>query len=101
MTPERSRPDCQSVLRTWPVAACLTVSSLWLAVAPCAAQSSGPRRTATDLVPGVSVFVPERWGIVGVTVANPGDAPAEVVSSHYFPGDPDLQFARRLWVPPR
>ena len=59
-----------------------------------------PRRTVTDGLAGVKMFSPQRWGIVGVEIANPGDSPAEVLSAHYFSGDAQLQFARQFWIPP-
>lgn len=70
---------------------------------PCAAQPTAntPRRLTVDMFPGVSIFLPERWGIVGETIANPTDAPIEVLSAHSFPADTQLQFARQVWVPPQ
>ena len=44
---------------------------------------------------------PGTWGIVAVDVRNTGDRPGEVLLSMYFAEDPNLQYARRLWVPPR
>src|SRR5262245_35608025 len=91
-------------VRPWSVigAACLVVMLGGLA-APCAAQSAAntPRRTVTDGLPGAKIFSPQRWGIVGVEIVNPGDDSVEVLSGHFFPGDAQLQFARQLWIPPR
>jgi hypothetical protein len=81
-------------------AVCLAVMlGCW--TAPCAAQpaTNTPRRLTTDLFPAVSVFSPERWGIVGEVIANPSDDPVEVLSAHSFPADAQLQFARQLWIP--
>lgn len=69
---------------------------------PCLAQ--GPRvpfRAGGEPSPGIGTFVPERWGLVGVAIANPTDQPVDLLSAHFFPSDPDLQFARQLWVPPQ
>lgn len=100
-------PLCGLRLRSMVGAVCLGVAFFW-AVAPCAAQpvpdaphSRVPRYIVTDLSPGVRPFAPERWGIVGVTIQNPTDRPADVLSSHYFSSNPERQFARQLWIPPR
>lgn len=76
---------------------------LLLVATPGTAQSEAgaPRRAGTDGAAGVRMFLPQRWGIVGVTVVNPTDHPAEVLSAHSFAGDADLQFARQLWIPAR
>src|SRR5262249_4682110 len=47
-------------------------------------EAGGPRRSGTNGPAGVSVFVPQRWGTVGVTVSNPAAHPAEVLSAHSF-----------------
>src|SRR5438445_2249550 len=91
-------------LRPWSVglAVCLAIGSApWLL--PCAGQPAPDttRRTVTEGLPGVTIFSPQRWGIVGVTIANPSDTPAEVISAHSFSADPALQFARQVWIPPR
>ena len=91
-------------LRPWSLglAVCLAIGSTpWLL--PCAGQPAPdtPRRTVTEGLPGVTIFSPQRWGIVGVTIANPSDTPAEVISAHSFSADPALQFARQVWIPPR
>src|SRR5215467_4047682 len=98
-------PKQQAAARSWSMitAVCFAVT-LERAAAPCAAQppaANTPRRTVTDGLPGAKVFSPQRWGIVGVEIANPGDDPIDVLSAHFFPGDKQLQFGRQLWVPPR
>jgi hypothetical protein len=50
---------------------------------------------------GIRRLRPETWGLVAVNVVNQGDRPAEVLATLYFVEDPNLQYARRLWVPAR
>jgi hypothetical protein len=89
-------------LKPWSVAVCLAAVHLSVVVPGHAQTPPGaPRRLVADGLPGVNTFRPQRWGVVGVTVANPSDRPAEVLSSHYFGDQSDRQFARQLWIPAR
>jgi hypothetical protein len=45
--------------------------------------------------------VSNAWGVVGVDVVNPKGQPAEVLAACGLSRDPDLQFARQIWIPPR
>lgn len=67
---------------------------------PCAAQSKAPKSTLPGGPLGLAHYKGERWGIVGVGAANPGDAPADVLTMFYFNTYPGVQFGRQLWVPP-
>ncbi|MFH1920342.1 MAG: hypothetical protein ABIP48_10720 [Planctomycetota bacterium] len=48
---------------------------------------------------GIRRLRSQKWGLVGINVFNPTDQPADVLATMYFSGDPNLQYARRLWVP--
>ncbi len=50
---------------------------------------------------GLNQYMPQAWGVVGVSVANQEDQPVDVLAAFAFSRDPDVQFARRIWVPPR
>jgi len=50
---------------------------------------------------GIRRYRPETWGLVAAWVLNPRDRPADVLATMYFADDPNLQYARRLWVPAR
>ncbi len=50
---------------------------------------------------GMRQYVSERWGVVGVDLVNPAEEPAEVLATFSTPGIPDVEFARRIWVPAR
>lgn len=77
----------------------------WLAAAgPAFAQGgaeSAPPLRFSDLGSscGLNQYMSEAWGVVGVSVVNTEDQPAEVLAAFGFSKDPDLQFARRIWVP--
>lgn len=59
-----------------------------------------PKYTRSDGAEGVQQYVPGRWGLIAVEVANPGDQPAEVLAAMYFAGRQGVQYGRRLWLPP-
>jgi hypothetical protein len=50
---------------------------------------------------GVGVQVPGLWGVLRVSYTNSQDRPKEFLAVSYFDDDPQLQFGRRLTVPPR
>ncbi len=52
-------------------------------------------------VGGMHSYVPECWSLLTINVTNPDDAPREIISSTYFDGAPNLQYARRMWLPAR
>jgi hypothetical protein len=87
-------------IKPWSIAVCLAAV---IAAPPSLAQppAGPPRRITADGMPGVDVFTARRWGVVGVRIANPGDQPVELLSSHYFGDTTELQFARQFWIPPR
>jgi hypothetical protein len=80
---------------------CLVLSLAWMTASSSAQESVRPevRFTRSDGAPGVRLFTPDRWSTVGVTIINPTNQGVELLSAHYFPGNPDLQFARQLWIP--
>src|SRR3990167_10471873 len=65
------------------------------------AEEACPRYLSSDGRAGVRVYVPGSWAMLGVDVANPTDRPVEILSSAYFGGQPELQYARPLWIPAR
>lgn len=65
------------------------------------AREPVPQYLTSDGRAGVRVYVPGAWGMLAVGVANPTDRPVELLSSVYFPGQADVHYARRLWVPAR
>ena len=82
------------------------VSLPWTSITRVAAQDSAkqtPRVTFTRL--GVPIatrqYKSESWGVVGVTVVNPGDETAEALATFGFSRDADLNFSRRIRIPPR
>lgn len=48
---------------------------------------------------GARVYKPGRWAPVGIEVANPTDEGQVVTATFYFPLAPDVQYARRVFVP--
>lgn len=48
---------------------------------------------------GTSVYVPNRWGIIHLSLKNPTADPLEVLATTYFEDEPTLQFGRRVWIP--
>jgi hypothetical protein len=58
-----------------------------------------PNYARSDGAAGIQQYVPGRWGMIAVDLVNPADRPAEVLSALYFPGQPGLQYGRRLWLP--
>ena len=50
---------------------------------------------------GVSAYVPERWAALRVSLSNGGTASREVTCSTYFDEDANLQYGRRIWLPPQ
>jgi hypothetical protein len=47
----------------------------------------------------VYLYRGERWGSLRLLLINPGDEPAELMSSTFFVGEPTQQYGRRCWVP--
>ncbi len=50
---------------------------------------------------GVYVYAPEHWGLLRIHLTNPSDEPAEVLCTTYLGENSELQFGRRVWVPPQ
>ncbi len=50
---------------------------------------------------GLNQYMSESWGVVGVGVVNDEDQPVDVLAAFGFSRDPDVQFARRIWIPPQ
>lgn len=76
---------------------------LFVAVAPCRAQTAAVRPTPplgqSFHNGGIGRVLPNQWGLVGVDVQNPTDQPVDVVSVMHFADNPYQQYARRLWLP--
>ncbi len=50
---------------------------------------------------GTGIYRPEKWGLINVGMRNPQDHEVDVLATTYFVGDPNLQYGRRVWLPPR
>ena len=50
---------------------------------------------------GGYIYLPERWGELRINLVNARDVPRDLICSTYFSNQPNLQFARRVWVPPQ
>jgi hypothetical protein len=50
---------------------------------------------------GLYAYLPERWGLIRVRLANPHETPAEVLCATYFGDHSELQYGRRVWIPAR
>jgi hypothetical protein len=50
---------------------------------------------------GIQCYIPDTWGIVSVDLINPTESPVEPLATLYFDGIPNVQYARRIWVPPQ
>lgn len=64
-------------------------------------EARGPRIQNAAGSIGVGRFRAGEWGAAELSVVNPTDEPLELQGGIYFTNDPNLQFTRRLWVPPR
>ncbi|MCA9156672.1 MAG: hypothetical protein KDA72_00015 [Planctomycetales bacterium] len=60
---------------------------------PYYAQAGGPA--------GLGTYEPGKWGAAAVQLVNPTKVPAEVLSLLNFRGNSNIQFGRRVWIPPR
>ncbi len=67
-----------------------------------ATEPTAPIRFRQLGVPaGLYQYVSGAWGVVGVEIINAEDQPVEVLAACAFSPDPDIQFARRVGIPPR
>ncbi len=48
---------------------------------------------------GTNAYVPSRWGVLRIGLANPTSEPMEVLAASYFEDEPTLQYGRRVWIP--
>src|SRR5689334_2069643 len=62
-------------------------------------REKAPFFTKVDGRPALGTFSPGRWGVVGLTLANPGDREANLLSAESLSGNANLQFGRHTWVP--
>ena len=92
--------DCFRSLVGWAALAIVAVPCLVQAQTPPARQPRGPMRQSIH-AGGIGRLVPGNWGAVGVDLVNPADHPVEALSAIYFEKHPNLQFARKMWVPAR
>ncbi len=85
------------------VATLLLLAALTPDGQPCMGQDRPAAELRLGQAPssaGVRRYSPDTWGIVRFNIVNPTDEPAEALTVTYFPGDPNLQYGRKLWVPP-
>lgn len=65
-------------------------------------EAARERLTVAEALPaGTRTYAAGAWGLVEVSVTNRSEMPAKVLSSLFFPGDPNQQYGRELWMPPR
>ena len=64
-------------------------------------KDASPILSLPGVTDGIGHFVSGTWGSVRFRVSNPSDQPATGTVVAYFEDDQSLQFARRVWVPPR
>lgn len=48
---------------------------------------------------GGYIYVPEKWSELRINLVNSREVPRDLICSTYFSNQPNLQFARRVWVP--
>lgn len=51
-------------------------------------------------VGGLQVYVPDRWGMLHLNLANPLDRDVEILCATAFDSETTLQYGRRIWLPP-
>lgn len=77
---------------------CLLGTGIACGDEPPAAADSTIRVNANSA--NVSAYMPERWSELRVGVTNPTTEPVSVFCVTFFDQNPNLQFGRRMWVPP-
>lgn len=77
-------------------AACLIAGLL---TTPAPAQS--PELVSGHTATGAGHVTPEQWGNATVTIVNPTDRAAELLTAVSFDSAPRVQFAKEVWLPPR
>ena len=50
---------------------------------------------------GSYTYAPEKWGDLRINLVNSRDEPRDLLCMTYFNDRPNLQFGRRVWVPPK
>lgn len=50
---------------------------------------------------GLRTLVPGQWGELHLRLENGTDLPRDLLCTSYFEGQPELQYGRQVWVPPR
>lgn len=48
---------------------------------------------------GVGAYLPNKWGMLRLSLKNPTPEPIEVLASTFFEDEPTLQYGRRVWIP--
>ena len=48
---------------------------------------------------GTYAYLPSRWGVLRISLANPTSEPMEILAASYFEDEPTLQYGRRVWIP--
>ena len=56
-------------------------------------------RHSSGVTSGIRRYVPGKWTVVATNVSNFTDQPVEVLVTSHFGDDPNLQYARHVWVP--
>ena len=68
----------------------------------CGQKLNSPAPDLKRLVPaGVGHYSPQRWASVAADVTNRANESREVVVATYFVEDPNTQYGRRIWLPPK
>lgn len=65
------------------------------------AAAEGPYFSRLGQFSGIGYYVPQKWGLLKTELVNPTDEPVELLATSYFDGDPNLQYGREFWIPPR
>jgi hypothetical protein len=94
---------CRGLRRIGNLCVLVIASGLWLAtLTPADEITSGASRANVRVAPGgVAVYRSEMWGQVNLELANPTDAPIELLATTFFESEPALQYGRRVWLPPK
>ncbi|MCE9591883.1 MAG: hypothetical protein K8S99_15330 [Planctomycetes bacterium] len=89
-------PLCSTRITRWFVLAAI---GLFIA-APAPAQNPEPDLFSAGTTSGVSAYRPGRWSVLRSAVENPSEQSVEVLLTHSFTTQPQVQFATRLRLPP-
>lgn len=76
--------------------------SLWMALGPVVVYAAGtePELFISPLDVGLGRYALKTWGTLAAVVTNPASEPREYIIALSFDLEPDIQFCRRVWMPP-